>query len=82
MGSIWGETTTYHGVSQEYAWEVRVLSLHLLHMADYVLHIRVHILNMYSLSLTATVTNCAGDRRSREEIQNTPVIIIFIIIAH
>ena len=69
MGSIWGETTTYHGVSQEYAWEVRVLSLHLLHMADYVLHIRVHILNMYSLSLTATVTNCAGDRRSREEIQ-------------
>ena len=46
-----------HGVSHEETRNVRILSLHLLHMLDHIQHVRVKGLHMHTITLTPAMAN-------------------------
>ena len=48
---------TDHGVSHEETRDVRVFSLHLLHMLDHIQHVCVEGLHMHTITLTSAMAN-------------------------
>ena len=48
---------TDHGVSHEETRDVRVFSLHLLHMLDHIQHVCVEDLHMHTIALTSAMAN-------------------------
>ena len=49
--------STYHGMSHKEAREIRVLTLHVLHVLDHILSIGVEVLYMCWQTLTPTMAN-------------------------